>query len=60
MFAGVVPELVIKEVAAAKVMQQRQRGKHSRRRDKDEQHGTKPERAAESLVKRPERIRGHD
>jgi len=33
--ACVVPELVIKDVAAAKVMQQRQRGKNSRGRDKD-------------------------
>jgi hypothetical protein len=56
----VVPELVIKEVAAPKVMQQRQRGKHSRRRDKDEQQATKLGRAVEALIKRPESIRNYD
>jgi hypothetical protein len=41
-------------------MHHRQYGKDSRRGDKDEQHGTTPERTGEALIKRPESIRGYD
>ena len=60
MFAGVVPKFIIKDGAAAEIMQERKDRKHNRDRDKDQKQYTKTHRAVESALQRGETSRADE